>query len=237
MSTLLQAFLLNWTAFLFGGFAFGKLSADRTRRIPVWARLASSLALTVAAWAWFLNTNGTSDDLYTFPIAIGMSLGLLGDLFMAGWIMGIPDPLGGMFTFGLGHIAYMIGMIRYGDALGYDDLVTRLGAWGIWLVIGVIGWLFSVRRFAKGKLRMFHWLALIYGLLLASTAGTATALALQANTFVPLAVGTGLFLFSDLLISLRLFGGLRFYLIEDVIWLTYGPAQALIVYMLAYAVV
>ena len=34
----------------------------------------------------------------------------------------------------------------------------------------------------------------------------------------------------DLILAAQLFSGLAFPLIGDVIWLTYGPAQALIVY-------
>jgi hypothetical protein len=47
---------------------------------------------------------------------------------------------------------------------------------------------------------------------------------------VPLAIGAALFLLSDLILAGELFSGLKFPLIGDVIWLTYGPAQALIVY-------
>jgi hypothetical protein len=69
-----------------------------------------------------------------------------------------------------------------------------------------------------------------YALLLASTAGLATGLALQSTYFVPLAIGAALFLLSDLILAGELFSGLQFPLIGDVIWLTYGPGQALIVY-------
>ena len=44
------------------------------------------------------------------------------------------------------------------------------------------------------------------------------------------AVGAALFLASDLILAAQLFNDLRFPLISDVVWLTYGPAQMLIVY-------
>jgi len=75
-----------------------------------------------------------------------------------------------------------------------------------------------------------RWPALGYVLLLASTAGTATGLALQAPAFVPLAAGGALFLASDLILAAGNFGGARVYLLDDWVWLTYGPAQMLIVY-------
>jgi hypothetical protein len=82
---------------------------------------------------------------------------------------------------------------------------------------------------------MLHRAALPYALLLASTAGLATGLAVQAPAFVPLAIGGGLFLLSDLILAARLFNGVYFYLIGDIVWLTYGPAQALIVYSVSSA--
>ena len=75
-----------------------------------------------------------------------------------------------------------------------------------------------------------HWIALPYALLLAGTAGVATGLALQDGRFVPLALGAALFLLSDLILAGEMFSGMRFRLIGDIIWLTYGPAQMLIVY-------
>ena len=77
---------------------------------------------------------------------------------------------------------------------------------------------------------VLHYAALPYALLLASTAGFATGLALNISAFIPLALGCALFLLSDLLIAARLFSGVFFPLIDDVVWLTYGPAQMLIVY-------
>ncbi len=65
---------------------------------------------------------------------------------------------------------------------------------------------------------------------LASTAGFASGLALQAGGFTPLAIGAALFLLSDLILAAQLFNNLRFRFIGDIVWLTYGPAQMLIVF-------
>jgi hypothetical protein len=97
-----------------------------------------------------------------------------------------------------------------------------------WLLVGLVGWYLVV--FRGQEVTMLHWAALPYALLLASTAGFATGLALQSSHFVPLALGAALFLLSDLILAGELFSGLKFPLIGDVIWLTYGPGQALIVY-------
>ena len=58
---------------------------------------------------------------------------------------------------------------------------------------------------------------------------------MQSELFVLLAVGAALFLLSDLILAGGLFSDLKFPLIDDVVWLTYGPGQMLIVYSVGAA--
>jgi hypothetical protein len=160
---------------------------------------------------------------YSLLLAIGMTLGFLGDIFMSR-----KNLIGGLSSFGAGHIAYIAAFISFSDAAGLNNTAIRLGTLAFWLILGVIVWYITVYR--NQQRTALHWAALAYCLLLSSTAGFATGLALQRAEFIPLAVGTALFLFSDLLITVQLFMRKSFYLIDDVVWLTYGPAQALIVY-------
>jgi YhhN-like protein len=229
----LLALLILWAAFLFGGFVFGKLDDQRTRRMPAWTRMASSLVLVVAAWSGFLFNRNTQIESFALLIAIGMTLGFIGDLFMAELIPISDHVMAGIAAFGLGHVAYIIAFLKFGDEHGLNDSGARWGAWVFWLFIGVIGWHIVVFRGQKPT--PLHYAALPYALLLASTAGYATGLALQHSAFIPLAVGTALFLLSDLILAAQLFNNLRFYLISDVVWLTYGPAQMLIVYTVGNA--
>jgi hypothetical protein len=106
-------------------------------------------------------------------------------------------------------------------------------AWFVWLVVGVAGWYVIVYPNAKPPTLAFA--ALGYVLLLASTAGCASGLALVTPAFFPLACGAALFFVSDLMIAAGQFAGFHFPLIESAIWLTYGPAQMLIVYSTAAA--
>ena len=78
-------------------------------------------------------------------------------------------------------------------------------------------------------------MALPYALLLATTAGLAGGVGLQAGRFIPVAVGGLLFLTSDLILAAQLFNQAYFPWISDWVWLTYGPAQMLIVYGLGAA--
>ncbi len=217
--------LALWAGLLFGGFAFGQ-DPEGIRRMPVWTRMASSATLVILAWylAWL--ASGSQAQGYALAIALGMSLGFLGDLFMAELLPVSQRVLWGMAAFGLGHLAYIAGMVGLGRRLpGF--VPVRWDILALWLLVGGLLCYWIVLR---GQERtVLHWAALPYALLLASTAGLATGLALQDIRFAPLVLGAALFLISDLILATQLFNGARFPLIGDVIWLTYGPGQMLIV--------
>jgi hypothetical protein len=229
----LLGLLIPWAGLLFGGFVFGKADAKRERRMPTWTRIGSSLVLVLAGWSWFLVSRDTSAEVFALLIAAGMSLGALGDLFMANLLPVSQPVLGGIGAFGLGHVAYIAGIVSFGNRLGLDAPALRSGAWAAWFLIGAIAWYLVV--FRGSQRTALHWAALPYALLLASTAGVATGLAVQQIAFVPLAIGAALFLLSDLILAARLFTGRHFALIDDIVWLTYEPGQMLIVYSIGSA--
>jgi len=226
-SVWLFALWVVWATLLFGGFVFGKLNTDSTHRIPRWARMASSFTLVVAAWSWYVFVPVFPKD-YSLYLAIGMTLGFIGDLFMAQLVPVKAYVLGGIGSFGLGHIVYIIAFATFGDANQFNEPGVRWGALIVWWLVALVGWYFVVFRGQKHT--FLHYAALPYALLLATTAGLATGLAAQESVFIPLAIGTALFLLSDLILAAQLFNGLHFKMIGDVVWLTYGPAQMLIVY-------
>jgi hypothetical protein len=227
--------LLLWAALLFGGYFLGG-GADR--RMPRWTRLGSSLVLVVAGWTVTLVAPSGPLGRFALLIAIGMTLGFVGDLFMAR-VIPLPNRFfGGIAGFALGHVAYIAAGLGLGNALNVDPML-RLAAWLAWLLIGALAWWAIVYR--DQQRTALHWATLPYSLLLASTTGVATGLALQQLVFLPFAVGAALFLFSDLLIAAQLFA-VRFLRerafarhIDDVIWLTYGPGQMLIVHTVPIA--
>lgn len=217
----LMALLALWALFLFGGFVRG--GGSETHRIPTWMRMASSISLTLLAWGLVLVSDAVIRP-YALFIALGMTCGLIGDLILAGWLSRERNVIGGIVAFGIGHILYIVGMVRFASANGLE---MRWEALLVWLLIGAVGWYVVVFRGQRPLL--LHWAALPYALLLAGTAGVATGLALQAGGFWGLALGAALFLLSDLVLAAELFNGLSFRSIGDVIWLTYGPGQMLIV--------
>lgn len=224
--------LILWAALLFGGFIFGG-PADAARRMPAWTRMASSATLVVAGFSWYLFTRDTAAGSYALLVAIGMTFGFLGDLALAGFLPGGRNVIAGIAFFGIGHVFYITAMLRFATAAGLTAPGARWGALALWLLVGLVGWYLIVYRGALSagiELSIVHWIALPYALLLASTAGLATGLALQDSRFIPLALGGALFLLSDLILAGEMFSGVTFRLIGDIIWLTYGPAQMLIVY-------
>ncbi len=224
----LLALLALAGAFLLGGFAFGGRGASRERRMPTWTRMAFSLTLVAGGWSWYLFTRDGPAGGYAIFVALGMTLGCLGDLALAG-VLRLREPLPvGMGAFGLGHVCYIVALLRFGNLNGLAAAGPRFGALAGWLLIGVLGWYVVVARGVR--LTPLRWAALAYTLLLSGTAGVALGLALQAGAFLPAALGGALFLISDLVLAGQLFGELSFPLIGDVIWLTYGGAQALLVY-------
>ena len=224
----LISLLILWACLLFGGFIFGKTNSKSNRRMPTWTRLVSSLTLVAAAWSWLLFTLNSSVEAFSMLIAVGMTLGFIGDLFLAELIPLSQPTFGGIAAFGLGHLAYIIALVLFGNQTGLNAPAPRWGSLFVWLLIGLCGWYLVV--FRGNKPTALHLAALAYALLLSSTAGLATGLALQSLAFIPMAIGGGLFLLSDLILAAELFNDLQFPFVGDVVWLTYGPAQMLIVF-------
>ena len=231
LSVVLIVLLVVWACLLFGGYFFGRADAKAGRRMPTWTRIGSSLVLVLAAWLFVLLAQGSSFAPFTRLIALGMTLGFAGDLFMAGLAPVSQPVLFGMSAFGAGHVAYIAAQFRLAAILGLPFAGLILAAWLLWLLVAATAWYLVV--FRGHRATPLHWAALPYSLLLASTAGIATGLALQDARLIPLALGAILFLFSDFLIAVKLFAARTSKGIDDLIWLTYGPGQCLIVYTTA----
>lgn len=210
--------ILLWAGFLFGGWLWGK-DLQRYRRMPVWTRMASSAVLVLLGWYGFLLAPTGEAETYARLIAVAMTFGFVGDLFMAGLLPAPNRVLGGIAAFGVGHIAYIAGIVGYRPVLWWVVALGLPAAAGLFYAV-----------FLRNKKRSpLLWAALVYSLLLASTAALGVSLALQLPLFAVLAVGGLLFFASDLLIALELFNHTRFPWLGDWVWLTYGPGQALIV--------
>ncbi|MBX9789008.1 MAG: lysoplasmalogenase [Pirellulales bacterium] len=217
-----------WAALLFGGFLFGVFAGDEGQRMPASTRLGSSAVLVVAAWGWLAAAWSTRAKPYSLGLAVGMTLGFVGDLF--NWQ---GNTLGGIIAFGIGHISYIAAQVWANRAGNLTTSGRLLGAIVVWQLIGLVAWAFVVWPGTQAtELRVP---ALPYSLLLAGTTGVAMGLALGDRRFWGLAAGAVLFLVSDFILAFRIFHG-PFAMAGDAVWLSYGPGQMLIVYSVPSAV-
>ncbi len=214
-----------WAAALFGSYIYG-----RTRRsssdysIPVSARLASSLVLAIGAALQNVLLPQIILD-FTLFLAAGMLWGFIGDIFLS-QTTGLKNSfLYGMLAFAVGHFFYIAAFWQAGTFF-HAESTLRFASFGSLLVVGLIGWYILLIHHRQKT--FLNWAALPYALLLAGTAGAALSAALVHAALWPCVIGALLFFISDMLIAAQQFAGISFPRIGDAIWLTYGPAQALI---------
>ena len=209
----------------------GELSGGHGAPTATWLRMGSSLALVATSWIAWLWFWGTGAFFFAFCIALGMTLGALGDFYNADLLNSFAPQgqgvMGGIAAFGLGHLAYITACLFAAGRARLTSPAPRLRSLALWLAIGTIGWYAIVYLGATEKTSALVWPALVYSLLLAGTAGLATGLAVQDSRFLLLAAGAALFFASDMILAIGMFrGGSR----TTMVWLTYGPGQMLIVF-------
>jgi hypothetical protein len=219
-----------WAALLGGSLLIGNLAGRHSSAATVSMRMGASLALMVTAWLAVFLWHSSVVCRFALCIAVGMTLGTIGDFFNADLLrfIPLPDPvLGGIAAFGLGHIAYILGCLILSRQAGLTDRRTFVIAVTIWQLIGLVTWYFVVLSGTNS--RGLVWPSLPYSVLLSGTAGITSGLALNDLRFLPLALGGALFLASDLILAFGMFSG-QFPHQTEWVWLTYGPGQMLIVF-------
>ncbi len=82
--------------------------------MPRWARLGSPLVLVVLAWLLAASWQNESQASFARWIALGMTLGFIGDLFMARVLVksALYLPFG-MGAFAVGHLFYLAAMLGW----------------------------------------------------------------------------------------------------------------------------
>ena len=209
-----------WAIALAGALGWG-LHAGHQVGPAVGGRMLSSVLLVVAAGvAWRL-----SGGRMMAWITAGVGLGTVGDFANAGLLGALSGTLVAMGAFGLGHLCYVTGLLGALRERGARLPATALAV-VVWWLLGALGWYLVVLLAPEHELA---WPALAYTLLLAATAGFATALAVTDRRFVLLAAGAALFLLSDLILAVELFRG-RFVQDTLAVWVPYGVGQMLIVF-------
>src|SRR5262245_47268282 len=236
LTTMFSALWIAWAVLLASAIFAGNFGDGHGAPGATALRMGSSVALVITGWVAYAVWRSWPAARFVLAIAVGMTLGAIGDFFNAGLLdfVGLSNPvLGGIAAFGLGHVAYIAGALALAKRAGLTDRRTMLVAVLFWQLVGLVGWYFVV-MLGTGN-RDLVWPALPYSLLLAGTAGITAGLALQDRRLTSLAVGGALFLASDLILAFGLFRG-HFPYQTECVWLTYGPGQMLIVFSTIAAV-
>jgi uncharacterized membrane protein YhhN len=189
----------------------------------------SSVALSLAAAVHWLARRKSPTGRFVLGIAVGMGFGCLADAYGVvpkSWR--IAESLTViMALFALGHVFYIVACWELAGRL----CLRRRGVWlaslGLWTLIGVGLW-GAIASWAP-NVGVYRWPSLGYSLLLSSTAGAMTSLAVQHRRFCLMAIGAALFLASDALLAVYLFHAAP-QIVGAAVWLTYGVGQMLIVY-------
>jgi len=220
--------------FLCGGLILGRPDQTGAGRLALPLRMSLSAFLVVAALIqWRGVTPGTALAAYAGRILVGMALGFVGDLVMARLIR-TPEPLiSGMVCFGLGHLAYILAFAGLSAALPQGAIWADLAAGAVLAVAALALWARFVRK--PGGSGVLSFGALVYSLLLAAMNAGAIALATREARFVPLVLGTLLFLLSDLVLGNWRIRGHAWRGVNDVVWVSYNLGQMLIVFSVATA--
>ncbi len=220
--------LLAWAFFLLIGLWPSKLLPSVLLPLSgTWGKMASSIALVALATLARFQVD-TSSQRYAKWICVGMILGTLGDFFNANLLSALTSQgtLAAIIAFGLGHLCYIRAIV--GELCRCEPLRIR-PIWisiTVWQFVGLLSW-YAIVYYGE-KAREIVWPALGYTLLLSGTAGIATALAVHRRQIWPLALGAALFLLSDLLLAVGMFRG-SYPFRSELVWITYGPGQMLIV--------
>ena len=224
-NTLVSLGLAAIPLLLIFGFVFGAYNPERTRRTLRAPRMATSFLLVVCAFILWRNPVTSSNA--ALLIWLGMCLGFLGDLILAGIIAAPKRMIAGIASFGVGHIFYIAAFVQIGQKLNLSNPLTGSVLWAVFLAAASIVWLTLV--YNPGKPRMLAIGSLVYAWLISIMAGAAAGLAIQDARLGLTALGGLLFLISDMILGNRELRDNAWFLVHDVVWVIYIAGQALIV--------
>jgi len=209
------------------GMALGKPNADRTRRLPFWAKLVMLIVVAaIAGIEWLVLATGTQAESYARWIFLGLVVGGIGDMVLFEEF-NIKDALiYGMGIFAVGHILYLLAIFHLRNILYPNGLIEIAIVAIPAMFLSALLWEFIVRN-PMGD-RRINTASFFYGILLSVTTGFAIFFAIRSQIMILLGVGMILFLISDALLAQVAIRKRGFPSIQDVVWIIYSIGQMLI---------
>jgi uncharacterized membrane protein YhhN len=210
-----------------GSFQPNSTRGSEGRIFPIGRRMVLSFSVVIATLVIWLMDVESDYKMWAF---LGMLLSFVGDLSMAKLLPWRNHMIGGMLTFGVAHVLYIIAFIIEADK--HAETVFNLGmliAVVLYALLLIILWLFYIRNPKKPGILNIG--ALVYGLWVGGTASFAAGLAYAlGGGWIAAALGGLLFVISDAIIALTDIGDRRIRNQGVWIWITYIGAQLLIGY-------
>jgi uncharacterized membrane protein YhhN len=159
-----------------------------------------------------------------WPVALGLTLGALGDWFLAR--RGEAAFLAGMAAFAAGHLAYAAGLLARSAEIGFDGLSGVEGA----ALLVLLGLLISTEVWLAPRTGALRWPVRAYVVMIGAMGIVLVLLPTYHGADI-LQLGGALFILSDLLLAFRLFvvkRKARQNLLSLTLWPVYWSGQALI---------
>ncbi len=226
----------TWVGAYAVGMLRGKPNADRSRRLPIGAKVTMIAVVLVCGMLWWLGlARDTPAARFAAWIVSGLVVGAGGDLLMAGLFAMPRAEIAAMAAFGVGHVCYAVACLLARSLLDRTESGPALTAAGLGITVGVLGWIALIRR-PDGSHTM-NVASLLYGLLLFAALGIAVGLWIETGALALLALGLALFAASDLLLAQVLVRGRGFPYIRDVVWIIYSTGQLLIAFSIGAVLV
>jgi YhhN family len=220
---------LLWFVLLPGTFVAVVVTGDGS-----WSRFwwLSSAVLAASAWINWLLYRRNRLGLFSGLIALGMTFGLLADVYGAFKVIRFTEPLAMIVPlFALGHVGYIGGMMVLASRLELARhprwIKTLASVVVVYSLIGIGLWVVLV--YPSEDLPTMHGPTGVYTMFLAIAAAVMAAVAWLDKRFWAMGLGGLLFLISDGFLAVRLFQD-NWHGIGDFCWITYGIGQMLIVY-------
>lgn len=231
---ILWVLMVAWLGLIVFGAITGELNGGQTSKIPLLYRIACTFLLVVCAAVWWGGTIGPMRAV-AMLICFGMSFGFWGDLVMGKLVAipGLDHLILGMLVFGTCHVFYILAFRRLARILKANKPMPWVGGILLMLLAAVAVWYLFVQTPEADVVRNVG--SLVYALLICAMAGCALGITFQRPGMGPAFIGAALLVTSDVLLAAYVFRHVKWFLVDDGVWLIFNVGQALIVFSTGYA--
>ncbi|MBP5331645.1 MAG: lysoplasmalogenase [Lachnospiraceae bacterium] len=193
----------------------------------VWLK---GLAAAVFVWVGFRGLQYAGQSRFADTVVTGLVLGAIGDVFLnIRYLTKKYEQLffiGGIISFFMGHVMYLISMIPYCDQTAF----VLIAGITITLVLYVLTW----RTIKANKVLMVFGAIYIPGVVFMAVAAMGNLISVQNTNRVIFAIGALFFLVSDIILIFNTFGPKHRFPLSALTLVLYYIGQSLIACSVGY---